>query len=118
MRALGMPGFTDAGVSSAPLEKQRYRGNRGPQIACGLSVHMSRFGAREGPFCECSISLMLPCQRAAEARAGMDRDESTVMDRDTVIYHTVDADADSNGPGSDRDRAHGLYRSPTSLPLV
>ena len=44
-------------------------------------------------------------QRAAEARAGMDRDESTAMDRDTVIYHTVDADADSVGPGSDRDRA-------------
>ena len=44
-------------------------------------------------------------QRAAEARAGMDRDVSTAMDRDTVIYHTVDADADSVGPGSDRDRA-------------
>ena len=29
VRALGMPGFTDAGVSSAPLEGQRYRGNRG-----------------------------------------------------------------------------------------
>ena len=28
VRALGMPGFTDAGVSSAPLERQRYRGNR------------------------------------------------------------------------------------------
>ena len=52
-------------------------------------------------------SISAPMQRAAEARAGMDRDESTAMDRDTVIYHTVDADADSVGPGSDRDRAHG-----------
>ena len=37
VRALGMPGFTDAGISSAPLERQRYPGNRGPQIACGPS---------------------------------------------------------------------------------
>ena len=40
VRALGIPGFTDAGVSSAPLERQRYRGNRGPQVACNPSVHM------------------------------------------------------------------------------
>ena len=30
---------------------------------------------------------MLQWQRAAEARAGTDRDESTVMDRDIAIYH-------------------------------
>ena len=61
--------------------------------------------AREGPFVSVRSSISAPMQRAAEARAGMDRDESTAMDRDTVIYHTVDADADSVGPGSDRDRA-------------
>ena len=105
MRALGMPGFTDAGVSSAPLERQRYRGNRGPQIACGLSVHMSRFGAREGSLESVLSSIMLLWQRAAQARAGTDPDESTVMDRDIAIYQTVDADADSDGPGSDRGRA-------------
>ena len=50
---------------------------------------------------------MLPWQRAAKARAGMDRDESTTMDCDIAIYQTVyaDADADSDGPGSDRGRA-------------
>ena len=52
-------------------------------------------------------SIMLQWQRAAEARAGTDPDESTVMDRDIAIYQTVDADADSDGPGSDRGRAHG-----------
>ena len=58
----------------------------------------------------CSIycSIMLQWQRAAEARAGTDPDESTVMDRDIAIYQTVDADADSDGPGSDRGRAHTL----------
>ena len=50
---------------------------------------------------------MLPWQRAAKARAGMDRDESTTMDCDIAIYQTVYADADSDGPGSDRGRAHG-----------
>ena len=45
VRALGMPGCTDAGVSSTPLERQRYRGNRGPQVACDPPAHMSR---REG----------------------------------------------------------------------
>ena len=49
---------------------------------------------------------MLLWQRAAEARAGMDRDESTVMGCDIEIYQTVNADADSYGPGSDRGRAH------------
>ena len=52
MRALGMPGFTDAGVSSAPLERQRYRGNRGPQVACNPSAHMSwqlRFAREQSP---------------------------------------------------------------------
>ena len=49
-----------AAHAAAPLERQRYRGNRGPQIACGLSLlistSMSRFAAREGPLsCECSI---------------------------------------------------------------
>ena len=48
---------------------------------------------------------MLPWQRAAKARAGMDRDESTTMDCDIAIYQTVYADADSDGPGSDRGRA-------------
>ena len=34
---------------------------------------------------------MLPWQRAAQARAGVDSDESTVMDCDIEIYHhTVD----------------------------
>ena len=47
---------------------------------------------------------MLQWQRAAEARAGTDPDESTVMDRDIAIYQTVDADADSDGPGSNRGR--------------
>ena len=35
----------------------------------------------------------------------MDRDESTVMGCDIEIYQTVIADADSDGPGSDRGRA-------------
>ena len=49
---------------------------------------------------------MLQWQRAAEARAGTDPDESTVMDRDiAILYQTVDADADSDGPGSNRGRA-------------
>ena len=51
-------------------------------------------------------SIMLLWQRAAEARAGMDRDESTVMGCDIEIYQTVNADADSDGPGSNRGRAH------------
>jgi len=71
--------------------------------------------AREGPFVSVRSSISAPMQRAAEARAGMDRDESTVMDRDTVIYHTVDADADSDGPGSDRDRAQA---PPPPAPLA
>ena len=62
--------------------------------------------AREGPFASVRSSIMLLWQRAAEARAGTDRDESTVIDRDIAIYQTVNADADSDGPGSDRDRAH------------
>ena len=37
---------------------------------------------------------MLLWQCAAEARAGMDSYESTVMDCDIEIYQTVDADAD------------------------
>jgi len=48
---------------------------------------------------------MLQWQRAAEARAGTDPDESTTMDCDIAIYQTVYADADSDGPGSDRGRA-------------
>ena len=47
---------------------------------------------------------MLPWQRAAQARAGVDSDESTVMDCDIEIYHTVDADADRDGPGSNQGR--------------
>ena len=54
---------------------------------------------------------MLLWQRAAEARAGMDRDESTVMGCDIDIYQTVNADADSDGPGSYRGRAQ--VRLPT-----
>ena len=46
-------------------------------------------------------------QRAAEARAGMDRDESTTMDCDIAIFQTVYADADSDGPGPDPGRAQG-----------
>jgi len=67
---------------------------------------------------------MLLWQRAAEARAGTDPDESTVMDRDIAIYQTVDADADSDGPGSDRGRAHRMsegarrgYREPIRDPV-
>ena len=39
---------------------------------------------------------------APPRRAGMDRDESTVMNCDihVEIYQTVDADADRDGPGS------------------
>ena len=55
---------------------------------------------------------MLLWQRAAEARAGMDRDESTVMDCGIEIYQTVDADADSDGPGPDRDRAQTTHTPP------
>ena len=51
------------------------------------------------------VSCSYVWQRAAEARAGTDRDESTVIDRDIAIYQTVNADADSDGPGPDRDRA-------------
>ena len=52
VRALGMPGFTDAGVSSAPLEGQRYRGNRGRDCMRPIcnTYFMSRFGGRDGPF--------------------------------------------------------------------
>ena len=50
---------------------------------------------------------MLQWQCAAEARAGTDPDESTTMDCDIAIYQTIYADADSDGPGSDRGRAHG-----------
>ena len=52
--------------------------------------------------------------RRPGARAGTDPDESTVMDRDIAIYQTVDADADSDGPGSDRGRAQvdGYCRAP------
>ena len=59
--------------------------------------------AREGPFASVRSRIMLLWQRAAEARAGMDRDESTVMGCDIEIYQTVNADSD--GPGSDRGRA-------------
>ena len=45
-------------------------------------------------------------RRGARCGAGMDRDESTTMDCDIAIYQTVYADADSDGPGSDRGRAH------------
>jgi len=65
--------------------------------------------AREGPFASVRSSVSAPMQRAAEARAGMDRDESTVIDRDIAIYQTVNADADSDGPGPDRDRAQSPY---------
>ena len=58
---------------------------------------------------------MLLWQRAAEARAGTDRDESTVIDRDIAIYQTVNADADSDGPGSDRDRAQKYVSSREGL---
>ena len=51
---------------------------------------------------------MLQWHRAAEARAGTDPDESTVMDCDIAIYQTVDADADRDGPGSNRGRTHKL----------
>ena len=70
VRALGIPGFTDAGVSSAPLERPKGRGNWGPQIACDISAHMSRREMCVGPF-ECSISIMLPwpCQRVGQGRA-------------------------------------------------
>ena len=61
--------------------------------------------AREGPFVSVRSSISAPMQRAAEARAGVDRDESTVTGCDIEIYQTVYADADSDGPGSDRDRA-------------
>ena len=44
----------------------------------------------------------------------MDRDESTVMGCDIEIYQTVIADADSDGPGSDRGRAQERTRSDTS----
>ena len=50
-------------------------------------------------------------QRAAQARAGVDPDESTVMDCDIEIYQAVDADADRDGPGSNRGRTHS-HQSP------
>ena len=52
---------------------------------------------------------MLPCLRGGEPRAGVDSDESTVIDRDIVIYHTDDADADGDSPGSNR----GPHADPT-----
>ena len=67
---------------------------------------MSRFGVRKGSLVSVRSSIMLQWQRTAEVCAGTDPDESTVMDRDIAIYQTVDADADSDGPGSDRGRAH------------
>ena len=94
MRALGMPGFTDAGVSSAPLERQRYRGNRGPQVACNPSVHMS-----------CLVMAPIETRPRASRRlsgAGLGIDtESEIR-----VYDILDADADSNGPGSTWGRTH------------
>ena len=58
---------------------------------------------------------MLLWQRAAEARAGMDRDESTVMGCDIEIYQTVNADADSEDPtGAARMVAQGCTIFPTT----
>ena len=48
-------------------------------------------------------------RRRPAARAGVDSDESTVMDCDIAVYHTVDADADLDGPGSNRGRTHDVY---------
>ena len=53
---------------------------------------------------------MLLWQRAAEAHAGMERDESTVMGCDIEIYQTVDADADRDGPGSNRGRTQTVIQ--------
>jgi hypothetical protein len=53
-------GFTDAGVSSAPLRRQRYRGTRGPQVAmqpirtydlwfvCAVSHELLSYGSASG----------------------------------------------------------------------
>ena len=54
---------------------------------------------------------MLPCLRLrggqprAGVELGVDSDESySDGPRDNVIYHTVDADADRDGPGSNQGR--------------
>ena len=67
---------------------------------------MSRFGVRKGSLVSVRSSIMLQWQRTAEVCAGTDPDEITVMDCDIAIYQTVDADADSDGPGSNRGRTH------------
>ena len=81
-----------------------------------VSAHMSRFAAREGPLsCEC-FDLVSCSNGSAPPRRALvrsDPDESTVMsdadgprDIHVAIYQTVDADADSDGPGSNRGRTH------------
>ena len=70
-----MPGFTDAGVSSAPLERPKGRGNRGPQIACDTSAHMSR---REGLLRVLDPRTVLPSQRGGQPRSGLGAYDGTV----------------------------------------
>ena len=54
-----------------------------------------------------SCSYFMAARRPGARWYSTDPDEITVMDRDIEIYQTVDADADSDGPGSDRGRAQG-----------
>ena len=90
----------------------------------GLSAHMSRFAAREGLFCGCSITVVLcshawPPARGGQPRAARysvvwtrTRHESTVMDRirNTVIGYIIQLTQTQTAMAQDLTRA---ARSPT-----
>ena len=56
---------------------------------------------------------MLPCQRGGQPRSASGAGIGIDCDRDTVIYDIVDADADSNGPGSTWGRTQIVIYSET-----
>ena len=80
-----MPGFTEAGVSSALLERQRYTEGIGTtDCVQPIYTYELRLARDRSPTSVRSSIIMLLWQHAAEACAGMDPDESTVMDCDIL----------------------------------
>ena len=80
-----MPRFTDADVSSDPLERPKSRGNRGLQIECDTSAHMSRREGLLGVFDPIVQYAPMPARRSA-ALGVVGADDGTRVDRDTVIH--------------------------------
>ena len=77
------------------VERQRYRGNRGPQIACRpICTYESPRGFPRSVLIQSCSHASAPARRARRRALGL---VPSVRDRDTMI---LDADADSNGPGS------------------